>query len=336
MRIRDENHEGQNRVIPIFDHVSAETEHPRLISSGSDLFLHKDCAVFMHKEKIYLHKKFTNYMQMAVEFLHKKSYNIMQKGDGAMHRFDYSFLDNGLLPAQLLNLTADIYGMRAMAWDRKDQFSEAYAELEQIAKVQSVKSSNEIEGIVTTDERIKEIVRGNGAPLNHDEQEIAGYRDALAAVHAGYSDMDFTEAVILRLHAIMLNIAGYAYAGQYKEYDNDIIVEDASGRRRVRFHPTAAADTPAEMEQLVLAYRDARDNPNVNQLLLIPCVILDFLCIHPFRDDGVIIRTSQLRQAKSRLALICPNFLSQMGHEVGRRRKISYLRTEVGWECAAA
>ncbi len=58
--------------------------------------------------------------------------------------------------------------------------------------------------------------------------------------------------------------------------------------------------------------------------------------IHIFGDDGVIIRTSQLRQAKSRLALICPNFLSQMGHEVGRRRKISYLRTEVGWECAAA
>ena len=58
--------------------------------------------------------------------------------------------------------------------------------------------------------------------------------------------------------------------------------------------------------------------------------------IYAFGDDGVIIGTSQLRQAKSRLALICPNFLSQMGHEVGRRRKISYLLTEVGWECAAA
>ncbi|KAB0578399.1 Fic family protein [Fusobacterium naviforme] len=203
-----------------------------------------------------------------------------------MHRFDYSFLNNGLLPAALVSVTADIYSMRTMAWDRKEQFIEIYTELEEIAKVQSVKSSNEIEGIVTTDERINAIVRGNSAPLNHNEQEIAGYRDALAAVHTGYASMDLSESVIQRLHAIMLNFAGYEFAGQYKAFDNDIIEEDSSGRRRIRFHPTSAADTPAEMEQLVLAYRESRDDPNINQLLLIPCVILDFLCIHPFRDGN--------------------------------------------------
>lgn len=203
-----------------------------------------------------------------------------------MHRFDYSFLNNGLLPAGLINITANIYSMRVMATDRKNQFSEIYTELETIAKVQSVKSSNEIEGIVTTDERINEIVRGNSAPVGHSEQEIAGYRDALAMVHTGYAEIDFSESSIRRLHAVMLNIAGYVYAGQYKEYDNDIIEEDSSGRRRIRFHPASALETPDAMEQLVLAYREARDDPNVNQLLLIPCVILDFLCIHPFRDGN--------------------------------------------------
>ena len=123
-------------------------------------------------------------------------------------------------------------------------------------------------------------MNGNSAPLNHSEQEIAGYRDALAQVHTEYADMDFRQADILRLHAIMLNIAGYAYAGQYKVADNDIIEEDRYGRRHVRFHPTPATETPAEMEQLILAYQEARDDPNINQLLLIPCVILDFLCIH--------------------------------------------------------
>lgn len=98
--------------------------------------------------------------------------------------------------------------------------------------------------------------------------------------------MDFTETVILRLYAIMLSNAGYACAGQYKPYDNDIIEEDSSGRRRIRFHPTSAADTPEGMQQLILAYRQARDDANINQLLLIPCVILDFLCIHPFRDGN--------------------------------------------------
>lgn len=203
-----------------------------------------------------------------------------------MHRFDYSFLDYGMLPAGLLNITADIYTLRVMALDRKDQFEDVFTELAAIARVQSVKSSNEIEGIVTTDERINEIVKGNSAPLNHNEQEIVGYRDALAQIHTDYTDMDFRESDILRLHAMMLNIAGYAFAGRYKEVDNDIIEEDKFGRRRVRFRPTSAANIPYEMQQLVLAYQEARDNPNINQLLLIPCVVLDFLCIHPFRDGN--------------------------------------------------
>jgi Fic family protein len=203
-----------------------------------------------------------------------------------MHIFDYSFLDNGTLPSGLVNITADIYSLKAMAWSRKDNFTDIYTELEEVAKIQSVKSSNEIEGIVTTDERIREIVNGNSAPLNHSEQEIAGYRDALAEVHTGYYDMEFCQADIQRLHAIMMNIAGYTFAGKYKEVDNDIIEEDRLGRRKVRFHPTSAKDTQDAMEQLELAYREARDNPNINQLLLIPCVILDFLCIHPFRDGN--------------------------------------------------
>ncbi|MBQ7707099.1 MAG: Fic family protein [Lachnospiraceae bacterium] len=219
----------------------------------------------------------------------------MQKGDASMHHFDYSFLDKGMLPAGLLNVTADIYSLRVMALDRKAKYQDVFTELAEIAKVQSVKSSNEIEGIVTTDERIREIVNGSSAPLNHNEQEIAGYRDALAEIHRGYADLEFRESDILRLHTIMMNMAGYSYAGKYKEFDNDIIEEDKNGRRRVRFHPTSAADTPEEMEQLILAYQEARDNVNVNQLLLIPCVILDFLCIHPFRDgNGRISRLLSL------------------------------------------
>ena len=203
-----------------------------------------------------------------------------------MHRFDYSFLENGMLPSGLVNITASIYSLQVMAVNRKEQFEDVFTELAEIAKVQSVKSSNEIEGIVTTDERIREIVNRSSAPINHSEQEIAGYRDALALVHTGYSDLDFRQGDILRLHAIMMNIAGYSYAGSYKEADNDIIEVDSTGRRCIRFHPTSAAETPEAMEQLVLAYQEARDNPNINQLLLIPCVILDFLCIHPFRDGN--------------------------------------------------
>ena len=203
-----------------------------------------------------------------------------------MRRFDYSFLDNGLLPANLVNLTASIASLKTMAGIRKEAHIRVFTELEAIAKVQSVKSSNAIEGIVTSDERIVAIVNQNSAPLNHNEAEIAGYRDALNEIHLGYEHISFRQRDILRLHEMLLPIAGYEYSGQYKKDDNVILEVDAAGNRRVRFFPMPAAETEAAMEQLELAYLDACGNANINQLLLIPCVILDFLCIHPFQDGN--------------------------------------------------
>ena len=212
-----------------------------------------------------------------------------------MRKFDYSFLDNGLLPANLINLTGVIYSLKTGAEIRKDEYGKIFTELEKIAKVQSVKSSNAIEGIVTSDKRIKEIVNQSSKPLNHNESEIAGYRDALNQIHLNFEDIDFNENTILRLHEIMMSYSGYEYAGKYKIDDNLIIEEDKEGNRKIRYKPVSAKETPKAMEQLVLAYMDASNNSNINQLLLIPCVILDFLCIHPFKDgNGRISRLLSL------------------------------------------
>ena len=203
-----------------------------------------------------------------------------------MRKFDYSFLNNGLLPTNLVNLTSGIVELKTMAGVRKDDYTQIFTELEAVAKIQSIKSSNAIEGIVTSDERIVEIVNQNSAPLNHNEAEIAGYRDALNNIHLEYKNIDFRQSDILRLHKMMMNYAGYEYGGQYKTDDNVILENDANGNRRVRFRPIPASETSKAMEQLELAYMAARSDANINQLLLIPCVILDFLCIHPFRDGN--------------------------------------------------
>ena len=203
-----------------------------------------------------------------------------------MRKFDYSFLNNGLLPASLVSLTANISALKTMAGIRKEEYAQVFTELDAVAKIQSIKSSNAIEGIVTSDERIAAIVNQNSAPLNHNEAEIAGYRDALNEIHLGFEHIDFRERDILRLHEIMMSLAGYEYGGQYKTDDNVILEVDADGYRRVRFRPTPTKETPKAMEQLELAYMEARSDANINQLLLIPCVILDFLCIHPFRDGN--------------------------------------------------
>ncbi len=203
-----------------------------------------------------------------------------------MHNFDYSFLNNGMLPAGLVNVTASISSLKIASQFRKNDFQKIFTELEKIAKIQSVKYSNEIEGIVTTDERIVQIVQQNSSPLNHNEQEILGYRDALNQIHTGYQNIQFNENTVLSLHRTMLSAADYSYAGSYKTDDNVILEIDAQGYKKVRFTPVPANETKEAMGQLFLAFMEANSNLNINSLLLIPCVILDFLCVHPFRDGN--------------------------------------------------
>ena len=203
-----------------------------------------------------------------------------------MHIFDYSFLKDDLLPAQLVTLAANISSLKVMTSMRQKDNEVAFRRLESIAKIESVKASNAIEGIVTTDERIRALVGGGSAPLNHTEAEIAGYRDALNEIHVNYAAHDFRESDIRNLHAQMMRLAEPSADGAYKTDDNVIAERMSKGRHVIRFKPTSAAEKPETMRQLVLAYVEARDDAAVNKLLLIPCVVLDFLCVHPFRDGN--------------------------------------------------
>lgn len=210
----------------------------------------------------------------------------MQKRIKTMRIFDYSFLKHAMFPATMLKTTAAIYSLRVSAGHQKRHCSGAFTELEALARVQSVKSSNAIEGIITSDVRIKAIVEESSTPLNHEEAEIAGYRDVLNIIHTQYNNLTLSEKNILDMHRILMTYAGYEYGGKYKTEDNLILETDFEGRRRIRFRPIPAAQTREAMEQLILAYEDAKNDPQIDQLLLIPCVILDFLCIHPFRDGN--------------------------------------------------
>ena len=203
-----------------------------------------------------------------------------------MHIFNYDFLQDMLLPAQLVGLASNITALRMMANERLQKHKAVFQSLETIAKVESVKASNAIEGIVTTDSRIREIVQGDSLPLNHTEAEIAGYRDVLNEIHTNWNLHDFRENDIRLLHAQMMRLVDPTANGAYKTEDNVIAEKTADGRRVVRFVPVSAADTADAMQQLTLAYQIARDNAAINKLLLIPCVILDFLCVHPFADGN--------------------------------------------------
>lgn len=199
-----------------------------------------------------------------------------------MRKFDYSFLKE-LVPSEILDITSIIYDIKGKEDYRLKNNPNSFSKLMDKAIIDSIKASNEIENIVTTEKRIKDIARGDNKPLTHDEEEITGYRNVLNNIHNNYEHMVFDEKTILAMHKDMLDIAKKDNRGNYKK-DINIITETINGRQYVRFKPISPEETKDAMEQLVLAYYDAKQK-DVNPLLLIPCVILDFLNIHPF-DDG--------------------------------------------------
>ena len=201
-----------------------------------------------------------------------------------MRKYDYQFLKNEI-PGNIISLTSIIADLKAKENYRRMQYSETFERLRQKAVVESVQGSNAIEGIVTTDSRIRDIV-GGAAPETHAEMEISGYSEALNMIHASYSALDIDKETISVFHRMIEERTNTLEAGQYKKSNNFILETGADGSRRIRFRPVSAKDVPENMEQMLLAFYDARQDSEVEPLLLIPCFILDFLCIHPFTDGN--------------------------------------------------
>jgi Fic family protein len=165
-------------------------------------------------------------------------------------------------------------------WIRqKPQVLEA---LRQQAVVQSVESSNRIEGVEVAPARLRPIVLGKARPQDRPEEEIAGYRKALDWIFSRKRPVPIEPRTILHLHALAQG-GSIGDAGQWKRRDNEIT---AAGERKVRFRPTPARDTPRAMQDLCTAYRDLVEAGQAPGLLLVATAVFDFLCIHPFRDGN--------------------------------------------------
>lgn len=201
-----------------------------------------------------------------------------------MHKYEYSFLKKSI-PGNIVGLTDVVASLRSKEEFRKLQYEDVFESLRRKAIIESVKGSNAIEGIVTTDSRIKDIVDGS-KPLTHDEMEISGYKDALNLIHTNHVSLDIDENTILLFHKMLLEQTNPREAGAYKRTNNFILETYPDGGRHIRFKPVSAIRVTGDMEQMLLAYYEARQDAEIPQLLLIPCFILDFLCMHPFIDGN--------------------------------------------------
>lgn len=203
-----------------------------------------------------------------------------------MREFNYSLIRTQKWDSELLSLIAAIYkeaGKQELYLKQRPQELEKLVE---IAKIQSTEASNAIEGIVTTSTRIRQLVEEKTTPRNRDEQEIAGYRDALNIIHESFDAIPVTQNYILQLHKIMYSHMNNPMAGRTKNVQNYITATYPDGHTEILFTPLEPYETPEALDRICEEFNKVIGNMELEPLIAIPVFIHDFLCIHPFNDGN--------------------------------------------------
>ena len=202
-----------------------------------------------------------------------------------MRKYDFQNKWQKLLVPDIVALLTQIHEFKGEQNLFIEANSDTLTQLVEVAKIQSTEASNKIEGIYTSDDRLKKIVLNKTTPRTRNEQEIAGYRDVLATIHESYEYIPLRPTMILQLHRDLYKFSGMSIGGNYKNSDNVIAETDSAGNRFVRFQPVPAWEAPEAINFACKAYDEAVQS-GTDPLLLIPMFILDFLCIHPFNDGN--------------------------------------------------
>ena len=203
-----------------------------------------------------------------------------------MRKFDYEKLGTRTWDNEILSYVAKIHEFKGKQELYIRQKPVELERLIQIAKVQSTEASNRIEGIVTTNARLKQLVEDKTTPKNRDESEILGYRNVLNLVHENYEMIPVRANYILQMHRDLLKYTSLSYGGCFKTTPNEIDAVLPNGEKTVLFRPLAPYETPDAIAMICESYQKTLEKEQIDPLVLMPCFILDFLCIHPFNDGN--------------------------------------------------
>ena len=203
-----------------------------------------------------------------------------------MRKFNYSMIGEQKWDSEMLGLIAAIYKEAGKQELYLKQRPEELEKLVEIAKIQSTEASNAIEGIVTTNTRIRQLVEEKISPKNRNEQEIAGYRDVLNIIHESFDAIPITQNYILQLHKILYSHMNNPVAGRTKTVQNYISATYPDGHVETLFTPLAPFETPEALDKICEEYNRVIGNMELEPLIAIPVFIHDFLCIHPFNDGN--------------------------------------------------
>lgn len=214
-------------------------------------------------------------------------YNLRENNGGKeMRSFNYSAFKEQKWDSDILGLIAAIYKEAGKQEQYLKQRPQEMEKLIEIAKIQSTEASNAIEGIVTTNTRIKQLVEEKTTPRNRDEQEIAGYRDVLNVIHESFDAIPITQNYILQLQKMLYSHMNNPLAGRTKSVQNYISAAYPDGHTEILFTPLASYETSEAFDRICEEYNRVIGNLEVEPLIIIPIFIHDFLCIHPFNDGN--------------------------------------------------
>ena len=160
-----------------------------------------------------------------------------------------------------------------------------------LATIESIGSSTRIEGAKLSDSEVSALLKGSERRSfrSRDEQEVAGYAEALKLVQESYNEIDLTENNIKYLHQVSLKFSEKDTwpLGEYKKHPNHVAAFDADGREiGIIFETVSPFDTPRMMESLVAATKKNLKDADTHPLMTIADFIVRFLAIHPFQDGN--------------------------------------------------
>lgn len=163
--------------------------------------------------------------------------------------------------------------------------------MRRIATIESVGSSNRIEGNQMSDAQIETLFRNidKTSFKSRDEEEVAGYADLINTIFDDFATIPLNENYIKQLHKILLRYSGkdVRHRGEYKKDSNRVAAFDANGNEIGSIFETATPfDTPRLMTELVDWARRNLADGYLHPIIVIGVFIVHFLAIHPFTDGN--------------------------------------------------
>ena len=192
---------------------------------------------------------------------------------------------------RIIRLIAEIDEFKGF-WKGMEMLSVDFlSNLRILATIESIGSSTRIEGAKLTDSEVSALLEGIGTRSfrTRDEQEVAGYAEALRLVYQSYNEIDLTENNIKYLHKVLLQFSSKDtwHLGEYKKHPNHVAAFDSDGREvGILFETTSPMETPYKMEALVAIVQKKMEEADTHPLLAIADFVVRFLAIHPFQDGN--------------------------------------------------